>query len=106
MLVYLASADLFKSVLLLEPGEQQSLQALVELPWSLKIVYGLISDNIPICGSRRKSYLVMAAVMQFSCMIVLGQKDLDSKSLATWMLFLANLAISFSDVIVDSLMVN
>jgi hypothetical protein len=28
------------------------------LPWSLKIIYGLISDNVPICGLKRRPYLI------------------------------------------------
>ena len=77
------------------------------LPWSIKIIYGLISDNIPILGSRRKSYLLIMAFLQFLCMIVLGFTKVEdlSESAATWMLFFSNLSIAFSDVIVDSLMV-
>ena len=105
VLVYLASADLYKTVLKLEPGEVQLLQAFTFLPWSMKILYGLISDNVPIFGSRRKSYLILGAILQFLSMVVLGQKDMQSEKVATWCLFLSNLAIAFSDVIVDSLMV-
>ena len=83
----------------------QSIQAFVFLPWSLKICYGLISDNIPIFGSRRKSYLIIGALLQFFTMIVLGLQHLEDSSLATWMLFISNISIAFSDVIVDSLMV-
>ena len=63
VLVYLASSDLFKSYYKLDPGRVQSIQALTFLPWSLKIFYGLISDNVPIMGSRRKSYLLIGAIM-------------------------------------------
>ena len=38
-------------------------------------------------------------------MIILGLQQAENESLATWMLFLSNLSIAFSDVIVDSLMV-
>ena len=38
-------------------------------------------------------------------MIVLGMQHLEDSSLATWMLFISNISIAFSDVIVDSLMV-
>ena len=61
MLVALASSDLFKAYYHLEPGRVQALQALTMLPWSLKIFYGLISDNIAIAGSRRKSYILIMA---------------------------------------------
>ena len=63
VLVYLASSDLFKSVYKLDPGDVQTIQAFTFLPWSLKIVYGLISDNFPIYGSRRKSYLLIGALL-------------------------------------------
>ena len=38
-------------------------------------------------------------------MMVLGLQHCKDEQLATWMLFLSNLSIAFSDVIVDSLMV-
>ena len=71
----------------------------------MKIFYGLISDNVPLLGSRRKSYLIIMAFLQFASMIVLGLQHVDNEGLAMWMLFLSNLSIAFSDVIVDSLMV-
>lgn len=106
VLVYLASADLFKAYYKLSPSQVQNIQSFVFLPWSIKILYGLISDNVPLFGSRRKSYLVLGALIQFITMIVLGlQHSYDNVSVASWMLFLCNLSIAFSDVIVDSLMV-
>ena len=75
------------------------------MPWSIKILYGLISDNVPIFGSRRKSYLIICAIVQFVTMVILGLQHTNCERLAAWMLFLSNLSIAFSDVIVDSLMV-
>ena len=105
VLVYLASSDLFKSYYNLDPGRVQAIQAFTFLPWSLKIFYGLISDNLPIFGSRRKSYLIIGALLQFVTMIVLGLQHQETETLACWMLFVSNLSIAFCDVIVDSLMV-
>lgn len=105
VLVYLASSDLFKTYYDLDPGRVQAIQAFTFLPWSLKIFYGLVSDNLPIFGSRRKSYLIIGALLQFFTMIMLGLNHSKTETLACWMLFLSNLSIAFSDVIVDSLMV-
>ena len=63
MLVYLATADLFKAYYHLDPGHVQTLSAFAALPWSIKIFYGLISDNFPIFGSKRKSYLLIMALV-------------------------------------------
>ena len=101
----LASSDLFKTYYKLDPGRVQTLQAFTMLPWSIKIFYGLISDNLPICGSRRKSYLLIMALFQFLSMLVLGFYEGDDENVSAWMLFFANLSVAFSDVIVDSLMV-
>ena len=76
ILVYLASSDLFKAYYHMEPGRVQSIQAFTMIPWSIKILYGLISDNIPICGSTRKSYLILFSIVQFITMVVLGLPDL------------------------------
>ena len=62
-LVSLASQDLFKTVYKLEPSEAQKLSSIIALPWAIKILYGLITDNFPICGSRRKSYLLIGALI-------------------------------------------
>mmetsp|Transcript_9728 Transcript_9728/g.11977 ORF Transcript_9728/g.11977 Transcript_9728/m.11977 type:complete len:110 (-) Transcript_9728:1073-1402(-) len=48
---------------------------------------------------------MIGAFLQFVTMIVLGMQHLQSETLACWMLFISNLSIAFSDVIVDSLMV-
>lgn len=105
VLVNLATSDLFKSYYNLDPGQGQSIQALTTLPWSFTMFYGLISDNVPLCGSRRKSYLFISALLQFLTMLVLGLQHSETEDLAVWMLFLSHLSVAFSDVIVDSLMV-
>ena len=80
------------------------MSAIIAFPWAIKIVYGFISDNIPICGSRRKSYILMSAITYFVSMTVMVHNQ-EFPVLATVCLFMSNLSVAFSDVIVDSLMV-
>jgi hypothetical protein len=47
----------------MDPGDMQIYISIIHLPWSFKILYGLISDNLPICGTRRKSYLVLMGII-------------------------------------------
>ena len=61
----LAVKDYYKQYLGLDPGEQTMYMTIIHLPWSFKILYGLISDNVPICGTRRKSYLIIMGIIQF-----------------------------------------
>ena len=104
-LVTLASSDLFKAYYGLEPSYVQSIMATIMLPWSIKLLYGLISDNFVICGSRRKSYLLIGALTQFLSMIALAFNSTGNLHFTIACLFLSNLSVAFSDVIVDSLMV-
>ena len=83
----------------------QSLTAFIALPWSIKILYGLISDNFPVFGSRRKSYLLIAAFLQFFSMAGLTYNSKGDLNLAVGFLFMSNLSVALADVIVDSLMV-
>jgi hypothetical protein len=65
VLAVLAYKDYFKTTLKLEPGSMQAYTSIIHIPWSLKIIYGLISDNVPIFGYRRKSYIVIMGLIQF-----------------------------------------
>ena len=104
VLVSLATNDLFKTVYNLEPGEAQRLTGIIMMPWAIKILYGLISDNLPICGSRRKSYLFVAAMVYTISMNTMVYNQ-SNANLAIFCLFMSNMSVAFSDVIVDSLMV-
>ena len=83
----MAVSDLFKAYYDLEPGRSQTLQAVTDIPWSIKLVYGLISDNLPICGSRRKSYLIIMGLLQFSMMLLMGFPLVEDAQLATILIF-------------------
>ena len=75
------------------------------LPWSIKIIYGFLSDNVPIFGSRRRSYLYIGALMQIISMTVMTLNIILTAELAAAFLFLSNVSIALSDVVLDSLMV-
>src|SRR5262245_58929695 len=43
---------------------------LIGLPWSFKMLFGLISDFVPLFRSRRKSYLVLSTLLTaVSCLL-------------------------------------
>jgi len=37
--------------------------SIIHIPWSIKIVYGLLSDNVPIAGTNRKSYIILMGII-------------------------------------------
>ena len=48
-----------------------SMHALLALPWAVKPIYGALSDNVPLFGSRRRSYLVVANALAATACLVL-----------------------------------
>jgi hypothetical protein len=37
--------------------------SIIHMPWCIKIIYGIVSDNLPIAGTRRKSYIVLMGLV-------------------------------------------
>lgn len=73
------------------------------LPWTIKPVYGLISDYFPLLGYRRKSYLLILNLVATGCFLALmGIGDATSIRL---ILLGTAFCTAFSDVAVDGLMV-
>jgi len=81
------------------------LSSFIAFPWSIKIFYGIISDNLPIMGSKRKSYLVILSVLQFLTMQIMVFYTGTNYYFTAFLLMLNNLSIAAMDVIVDSIMV-
>ena len=45
------------------PVQVTAYLTVLNLPWIIKPVYGIVSDFLPLFGDRRKSYLVLANLM-------------------------------------------
>ena len=75
------------------------------LPWSIKIIYGFLSDNVPIFGSRRRSYLYIGAFIQIISMSVMALNLIMTAERAAAFLFFSNVSVAMSDVVLDSMMV-
>jgi len=78
---------------------------IIGLPWSLKVFYGLISDNVKLCGRKRKPYLIFFAFVQTIVMFVLFAYDHDNALSVTMLLFTASFAMAFSNVVIDAILV-
>jgi len=100
---------MFKEHYKLDPSDLQYLYSFVMIPWTIKIVYGLLSDNLPICGSHRRSYLIIGSFMQLAAMMSLAlncQPGYDNGPyFATACLCMGSFSTAMCDVIGDSLMV-
>ena len=101
----LAAANLFKDHYKLDPGYVQVLNSFIGLPWGFKIFYGLISDNFPIFGSKRRSYCILLSAMQLTVSLMLAAYQGTEEKISAFFLLIISLTVAANDVIVDSIMV-
>jgi folate/biopterin transporter len=103
-LAHLAVSFFLKDRLGLSPAEVASLVGIAMVPWTIKPLYGMISDSFPIAGYRRRPYLVLSSLLgsvAWLCMAVVVKTPLE----ATISIGLASLSVACSDAITDALVV-
>ena len=91
-----------------ETNEQiTSFAAWITLPWLFKPLYGLIADFLPLGRNRRKNYLILTTAV--ACLGFLGlyfyPPGPKAESWLFWALFVPTVAVAFTDVVVDALMI-
>jgi MFS family permease len=84
-----------------------AMMALLAIPWSLKPALGLLSDFVPLFGSRRRNYLLLANGVAALSLVLLALVPLSPGT--RWLLFAlllpTSMGIALGDVVVDALMV-
>ncbi|KAL3808953.1 hypothetical protein ACHAXA_011348 [Cyclostephanos tholiformis] len=60
-------------------AQQSTISSLKSLPASFKLIFGFVSDNLPLCGYRRKSYMLLGwGMTSISMFALLAFSDLSS----------------------------
>jgi hypothetical protein len=91
----------------LSAGAITGFMAALAIPWSLKPAYGVLTDFVPLFGTRRRGYLVLAgAASAFGLLglYVLPVHAGDTAALLTWLL-IPTVAVALADVAADALMI-
>lgn len=91
----------------LSAGDMAMFTFWLGLPWSIKPLFGLLTDFVPIAGTRRKSYLILTSLMMSVGLLMAAFFPLESGDTTTLMLLLLmpTVGIAFGDVVTDGLMV-
>lgn len=103
-LARLAVSFFLKDDLGLNPAQVAALTGVSVLPWTIKPLFGLISDGLPIFGYRRRPYLILSGLLGTGAWIYLS-KVVHTPLQATAAIAISSLSVAISDVIVDSLVV-
>ena len=79
----------------------------IGIPWSLKPLFGLVSDFFPIWGRRRKPYLIVSTAITGLAFLGLATLwgDKTGVSQYAWLLLLVCVGIAMTDVVIDALAV-
>jgi folate/biopterin transporter len=112
-LARLAQTFLLKDELHLGPAELSALTGLFALPWTIKPLYGFLSDGVPLFGFRRRSYLILCGLLgTFSYTLVgngffgvfpEGEGMFVTSTVAA--LIFSSACIAFCDVVADGIVV-
>jgi MFS family permease len=89
------------------PGQIGTLMFVIGLPWMLKPLWGLLTDFVPLWGSRRRTYLVLASAMTTAGLGFLAAFPPEAGTICALLplLLAACLGVAVSDVVADALMV-
>ncbi|BCX15718.1 MAG: MFS transporter [Candidatus Parcubacteria bacterium] len=96
---------LLKETLKLTATQLAYFSAITILGWAIKPLWGLISDLLPIFGSKRKSYLVLTSLLAAFCWFGLSLTQNYSVWLLLMILTISSFAYAFQDVVTDALMI-
>ena len=111
-LARLAQTFLLKDELHLGPAELSAISGILILPWTIKPLYGFLSDGFPLFGYRRRSYLILAGCVGFSsyAFLAYGLNTMGDESsmvltITIALFMLSSASIAFSDVVADGIVV-
>ncbi|KAJ9560438.1 hypothetical protein OSB04_005598 [Centaurea solstitialis] len=103
--VWTAVSYQLKDRLKLSPSASQFVTSIAFFPWSIKPIYGILSDCIPIKGRKRIPYLVIATLLSLFPWVILGLQETIRNSRDQLMIFLLlqNLGSAMADVVIDAM---
>ncbi|CAH9083532.1 unnamed protein product [Cuscuta europaea] len=103
--VWTAVSYQLKDGLKLSPSASQFVSSVAFFPWSVKPLYGIVSDCIPIKGRKRIPYLILATLLSLLPWLVLGTSGTLRTKKVQLMIFLTvqNLGSAMADVVIDAM---
>ncbi|KAI5014407.1 probable folate-biopterin transporter 2 [Hordeum vulgare subsp. vulgare] len=92
-----------KDVLRLQPSAAQFYQGIVDSPWVVKPVWGLLTDVVPVAGYRRRPYFLLAGVIGATSMLIISLQSNLGLIPAVLALTAQSAGAAIADVTLDAL---
>jgi hypothetical protein len=87
-------------------AEEQNVVSIVcSLPWSFKLLYGFLSDGLPINGQRRKPYFIIGWTIYIAANLVLSILGRPSVEWIAGLMLVQTMGYMMSDVMTDTMVV-
>ncbi|NET30997.1 MAG: folate/biopterin family MFS transporter [Cyanothece sp. SIO1E1] len=103
-LARLAVSFFLKDDLGLSPAEVSVMLGIAALPWTIKPLFGFLSDGLPLFGYHRRSYMILAGLLGTASWLSMATV-VNTAGAAIAAITLNSFSVAVSDVIVDSLVV-
>lgn len=98
--------NLYKEELKLEVAEVQVFMGIVCIPWSFKIFYGFMSDNVSILGSKRRVHVLMnTACCMVAMMSIILFGNSWGKYFVTFCVLVSQINMAYNDTVTDAMTV-
>ncbi|XP_073058930.1 probable folate-biopterin transporter 4 [Primulina eburnea] len=103
--VWTAVSYQLKDKLKLSPSASQFVTSIAFFPWSIKPLYGILSDCIPIRGRKRIPYLKIASLLSLFPWLILSVNESLRSDRVPLMILLTvqNLGSATADVVIDAM---
>ncbi|PFH35954.1 putative integral membrane protein [Besnoitia besnoiti] len=105
VLCNLAILYLYKDDFKLDPAVMGVVMGALKVPWTVKPVWAMLSDNLPLFGYRRKSYIFLGSFFCVCGTVGMGLIGCTNIWLATSFLFLYFVGSAMCNVIGEALVV-
>ncbi|XBI93156.1 probable folate-biopterin transporter 2 [Triticum dicoccoides] len=92
-----------KDVLRLQPSAAQFYQGIVDSPWVVKPIWGLLTDVVPVAGYRRRPYFLLAGVIGATSMLMISLQSNLGLIPAVLALTAQSAGAAIADVTLDAL---
>jgi hypothetical protein len=104
-MIMLALNDLFLLRYGIPPLVASELISFIGLPWTLKLFFGIITDSFPICGSTKRSYVLIMGLLQFVALLAVALFDWPTVEPVAIFVFIYSIGGAFEEVVCQGLMV-
>ena len=89
----------------MNPSKSAFFTSIFWMPWTIKLIYGILFDSVPLFGSRKKSWMIVTSLIVVITTFTAAFIKFESPATLLTFLTILQSANAGADVIVDALMV-